>query len=169
VLLVDGYNLLGQLAGYNSDDSEEEIHAVLAAAFADGPRLALQNRLCDYSHLRQVKVGSHKSTSQCGLANTASAALLPRRWVCGPIAVVKPTSQVVLVFDAIGSGSGTVIRTTAKGAIDVVYVGDADADTFIMLEVGGSKSAPRTAVHPDSPAAQQPRWCLQCNHDCPRD
>jgi hypothetical protein len=42
---------------------------------------------------------------------------------------------VVLVFDAIGSGSGTVIRTTAKGAIDVVYVGDADADTFIMLEV----------------------------------
>ena len=45
--------------------------------------------------------------------------------------------QVVLVFDAIGSGSGTVVRTTAKGAIDVVYVGDADADTFIMLEVGG--------------------------------
>jgi hypothetical protein len=39
------------------------------------------------------------------------------------------------VFDAIGSGSGTVTRTTAKGAIDVVYVGDADADTFIMLEV----------------------------------
>jgi predicted RNA-binding protein with PIN domain len=101
VLLVDGYNLLGQLAGYNSDDSEEEVHALLAAAFADGPRLALQNRLCDYSHLRQVKV--------------------------------------VLVFDAIGSGSGTVIRTTAKGAIDVVYVGDADADTFIMLEVTALK------------------------------
>lgn len=59
VLLVDGYNLLGQLAGYNSDDSDEETYALLAAAFADGPRLALQNRLCDYSHLRQVKVRIH--------------------------------------------------------------------------------------------------------------
>jgi hypothetical protein len=39
------------------------------------------------------------------------------------------------VFDAIGGGSNTVTRITAKGAIDVVYVGDADADTFIMLEV----------------------------------
>lgn len=56
VLLVDGYNVLGKLAGYNSDDSDEETDAVLAAAFADGPRLALQNRLCEYSHLRQVKV-----------------------------------------------------------------------------------------------------------------
>lgn len=39
------------------------------------------------------------------------------------------------MFDALGSGSGTATRTTAKGAIDVVYVGDAEADTFIMLEV----------------------------------
>lgn len=46
------------------------------------------------------------------------------------------------MFDAIGSGSGTIVRTTAKGAIDVVYVGDADADTFIMLEVGVGKIPP---------------------------
>jgi predicted RNA-binding protein with PIN domain len=63
----------------------------------------LLNRLCDYSHLRQVKV--------------------------------------VLVFDAIGGGSNTVTRITAKGAIDVVYVGDADADTFIMLEVSALKES----------------------------
>ncbi len=44
-------------------------------------------------------------------------------------------TQVILVFDALGGGSGTVQRTTAKGAIDVVYCGDSDADTFIMLEV----------------------------------
>lgn len=39
------------------------------------------------------------------------------------------------MFDALGSGSGTVTRTIAKGQIDIVYVGDAEADTFIMLEV----------------------------------
>lgn len=42
---------------------------------------------------------------------------------------------MVLVFDALGGGSGTVTRTTAKGAIDIVYVGDSEADTWIMLEV----------------------------------
>lgn len=39
------------------------------------------------------------------------------------------------MFDALGGGSGTVTRTTAKGAIDVVYVGDSEADTWMMLEV----------------------------------
>lgn len=39
------------------------------------------------------------------------------------------------MFDALGGDNGTVQRTTAKGAIDVVYCGDSDADTFIMLEV----------------------------------
>lgn len=105
VLLVDGYNLLGKVAGFSSDadSSDDENDAAIAAAFADGPRLALQNRLCEYSHLRQVKV--------------------------------------VLVFDALGGGSGTVTRTTAKGAIDVVYVGDSEADTWIMLEVSALKAA----------------------------
>lgn len=60
VLLVDGYNLLGKVAGFSSDadSSDDESDAAIAVAFADGPRLALQNRLCEYSHLRQVKVGA---------------------------------------------------------------------------------------------------------------
>lgn len=55
VLLVDGYNVLAGLAGITSDDEDEQA-ARVSAAFSDGPRQVLQNRLCEYSHLRQVKV-----------------------------------------------------------------------------------------------------------------
>lgn len=77
VLLVDGYNLLGRVAGVSSDadSSDEETSAALASAFGDGPRLALQSRLCEYSHLRQVKVGADT-------AMHVTAGLLTARWWC---------------------------------------------------------------------------------------
>lgn len=43
--------------------------------------------------------------------------------------------QVVLVFDAMGGGSRTNVRTTNAGEIDVVYCGEEEADSWILCEV----------------------------------
>lgn len=94
LLLVDGYNVLGKMAGFGCESEDE---SDIAAAFALDSRERLERRLVEYSHVRQVKV--------------------------------------VLVFDAMGGETRRVRRTTNAGDIDVVFTGDSEADTWIMLEV----------------------------------
>lgn len=103
VLLVDGYNLLGKLAGYNSEDSDEESEAKLSAAFADGPRLALQNRLCEYSHLRQVKV------SGTGSCHSLTTLIFYRRAV--PISACRDRTTALSILRR--NEAATVCRSSA--------------------------------------------------------
>lgn len=44
-------------------------------------------------------------------------------------------AQVILVFDAMGGGTRSNVRSTNAGEIDVVYCGEEEADNWILGEV----------------------------------